>query len=236
MDLNPVEIRGWSTSSGRAGDFGGVAGDKDFLPDEVTERGSATRSRYANWDVSGFAMTKTRRDVLRLTEPRSYRNAVAPFSLALAEAGGLPWEMRENENNFEEIVSGRGGMDATPSALKTFWEPEPRVDPRLSGSDQLWAEGWNSVGIRLKICELTHQGKAQTFNVRSIFESSADGFNIFHLQALALHFEFLLLRLVLLDFNLVSPSNINPKGVRICFIPFIFHYEHRKYLFHHATK
>jgi hypothetical protein len=66
-----------------AGELDGAGGYKDFAPDGAAERGSATRSSFDGSEAFGLFDDVDRGDVLRLTEPRSNRNAAAAFSPAL---------------------------------------------------------------------------------------------------------------------------------------------------------
>ena len=54
-----------------------------------------TRSSGDGSEAFGLSDDVNRGDVLRLTEPRSNRNAVAAFSPALADAVGLRWVMAQ---------------------------------------------------------------------------------------------------------------------------------------------
>lgn len=56
-----------------------------------TERGSVTRSGDGSMEAYGLSDDVTDGDVLRLTEPRSNRNAIAAISPALADVVGLRW-------------------------------------------------------------------------------------------------------------------------------------------------
>ncbi len=80
----------------------GAGGCKDFAPDGATERGSATRSGFGCSKAFGLSDDVNRGRVLRLTEPRSNRNAVATFSPVAANVSWL------------KPLPGRIGADSRP--------------------------------------------------------------------------------------------------------------------------
>ena len=84
-----------------------------------TERGSATRSGGDGSEAFGLSDDVNSGDVLRLTEPRSNRNAVAAFSPALEQSdhtGGTG----KMKTTLKELHRGGGGFDSTPSELMNW--------------------------------------------------------------------------------------------------------------------